>query len=355
MFSKTWRVHKIFTNKKFQRMVIKDYQLLGIVCIQVGLDVVVLSVWEALDPLYIVFHKHPLEQTADPENDNQVLIPESRYCESSHMWYFAGILYAIKGLLLLFGAFLAFETRKVTVPALNDSKFIGVSLYNVVILCMIGVPVALMMKEEVDACYTLISLFIFFATTLTICLVFVPKIIHRNKPPHPGNMWNKSSETAATHRTMLGTGLIDLDAQDIERLREENENLKTSLRECQRKLCLLEGLSSNGVRTETYSDEPTGTDDVTAIDDNNVDELLRPLSPDASDTHLIVAQNLAHKAEVHLIRFALSAATRLASFQQFHPSTRLSFSTVDRHVVFGRPTFGRPGQRRLTFAVLIHS
>ena len=29
------------------------------------------------------------------------------------------------GLLLLFGAFLAFETRKVTVPALNDSKFIG--------------------------------------------------------------------------------------------------------------------------------------------------------------------------------------------------------------------------------------
>jgi hypothetical protein len=29
------------------------------------------------------------------------------------------------GLLLVFGAFLAFETRKVTVPALNDSKFIG--------------------------------------------------------------------------------------------------------------------------------------------------------------------------------------------------------------------------------------
>ena len=29
------------------------------------------------------------------------------------------------GMLLLFGAFLAFETRKVTVPALNDSKFIG--------------------------------------------------------------------------------------------------------------------------------------------------------------------------------------------------------------------------------------
>ena len=34
-------------------------------------------------------------------------------------------LFTLLGLLLIFGAFLAFETRKVTVPALNDSKFIG--------------------------------------------------------------------------------------------------------------------------------------------------------------------------------------------------------------------------------------
>ncbi len=33
----------------------------------------------------------------DPENDNQVLIPQTRFCESPHMWYFAGIIYAIKG------------------------------------------------------------------------------------------------------------------------------------------------------------------------------------------------------------------------------------------------------------------
>ena len=42
---------------------------------------------------------------------------------------------------------------------------------------------------------------------------------------------------------------------------------------------------------------------------------------------------VAHKAEVHLPQLAQSAATRLASFQQFHPSMRLSFSTVHRHVL----------------------
>ena len=58
------RVKKRQRNSPFavRVQVIKDYQLLGIVCIQVGLDVVVLSVWEALDPLHIVFLNHPLEQ-----------------------------------------------------------------------------------------------------------------------------------------------------------------------------------------------------------------------------------------------------------------------------------------------------
>ena len=58
--------------------------------------------------------------------------------------------------------------------------------------------------------------------------------------------------------------------------------------------------------------------------------------------HLSSSGPVAHKAKVHLLQLALSAATRLASFQLFHPSMRLSFSIVDRHVVFGRPTFLLP-------------
>ena len=61
-----------------------------------------------------------------------------------------------------------------------------------------------------------------------------------------------------------------------------------------------------------------------------------PLSPLSSSVPV------AHKAEVNLLHLVLSAATRLASFQLFHPSIRLSFSIVDRHVVFGRPTFLLP-------------
>jgi gamma-aminobutyric acid type B receptor len=36
-----------------------------------------------------------------------------------------GALYAYKGLLLLFGVYMAWETRNVKIPALNDSQYIG--------------------------------------------------------------------------------------------------------------------------------------------------------------------------------------------------------------------------------------
>jgi hypothetical protein len=46
-------------------------------------------------------------------------------CTSTHIDVWRSILIAIKAILLLFGAFLAWQTRGVNIPALNDSKYIG--------------------------------------------------------------------------------------------------------------------------------------------------------------------------------------------------------------------------------------
>ncbi|XP_072049784.1 gamma-aminobutyric acid type B receptor subunit 2-like [Amphiura filiformis] len=92
------------------------------------------------------------------------------------MFLWLTLLYGFKGLLLVFGAFLAWETRKVTLPALNDSKLIGISVYNVVILCVIGVAVSYIMDAAPAALYIFTSSFIIFCTTLTLLVVFVPKM-----------------------------------------------------------------------------------------------------------------------------------------------------------------------------------
>ena len=76
----------------------------------------------------------------------------------------------------IFGCFLAWETRHVNIAALNDSKYIGMSVYNVVIMCVIGVAISFVLSDDQDASFIIISIFILFCTTGTLCLVFVPKV-----------------------------------------------------------------------------------------------------------------------------------------------------------------------------------
>jgi gamma-aminobutyric acid type B receptor len=73
-----------------------------------------------------------------PGNQDVLLVPQLEYCQSKRMTIFLGSIYVYKGLLMAFGIFLAWETRHVSIPALNDSKYIGMSVYNVVIMCVIG-------------------------------------------------------------------------------------------------------------------------------------------------------------------------------------------------------------------------
>lgn len=52
MFSKTYRVHAIFTDIKLNKKVIKDYKLFAVVGILVFIDVATLITWQIVDPFY---------------------------------------------------------------------------------------------------------------------------------------------------------------------------------------------------------------------------------------------------------------------------------------------------------------
>ena len=62
------------------------------------------------------------------------------------------------------------------IPALNDSKYVGISVYNVTIMCVLGVAVSFVLSEEQTASFMLVSAFIIFCNTGTLGLVFVPKV-----------------------------------------------------------------------------------------------------------------------------------------------------------------------------------
>ena len=82
----------------------------------------------------------------------------------------------------LFGCFFAYETRNVTISALNDSKYIGISVYNVLIMCSSGAAIAFIVQNQ-NAALILMTLFIFFCTSITLCLVFIPKVLEVRQDP----------------------------------------------------------------------------------------------------------------------------------------------------------------------------
>ena len=57
-----------------------------------------------------------------------------------------------------------------------ENTLTGMSVYNVVIMCVIGGAVSFILEDEQDVSYVIISIFIVFCTTGTLCLVFVPKV-----------------------------------------------------------------------------------------------------------------------------------------------------------------------------------
>jgi len=55
--------------------------------------------------------------------------------------------------------------------------FSGMSVYNVVILSILGVAITSFIKEHQNATFTITAFFTIVCTTLTLFFVFVPKVM----------------------------------------------------------------------------------------------------------------------------------------------------------------------------------
>ena len=61
--------------------------------------------------------------------------------------------------------------------ALNDSKLIGFCIYNVVIVCVFGVPLThVLPREQTTLNFVLLTTLVMFCTTMCLCILFIPKV-----------------------------------------------------------------------------------------------------------------------------------------------------------------------------------
>ncbi|EDX03256.1 GD23042 [Drosophila simulans] len=176
MFAKTYRVHRIFTRtgSVFKDKMLQDIQLILLVGGLLLVDALLVTLWVVTDPMERHLHNLTLEISA---SDRSVVYqPQVEVCRSQHTQTWLSVLYAYKGLLLVVGVYMAWETRHVKIPALNDSQYIGVSVYSVVITSAIVVVLANLISERVTLAFITITALILTSTTATLCLLFIPKL-----------------------------------------------------------------------------------------------------------------------------------------------------------------------------------
>nr|XP_054769361.1 gamma-aminobutyric acid type B receptor subunit 2-like [Lytechinus pictus] len=178
LFSKTYRIHAIFKKavERLKKINLPDSKLILGVCALVLADIIIIMFRVVVDDVHVTSHSLNAQlDTADP-NKELYIVPTVRTCESSNQIIFQLIMYGIKGILLMFGIFLAWETRDVTVSYLNDSKYIAFSVYTIAVTMAISVPMINVFMYQIDVFFIIFGCAILFANTTVLCLVFVPKI-----------------------------------------------------------------------------------------------------------------------------------------------------------------------------------
>lgn len=177
MFAKTFRVYRIFTHSAgglCRDKILRDTQLISVIGALLLVDAFVVSFWMAADPMERHLHNLSLEISATDRS--VVFLPQVELCRSRHYEGWLGMLYAYKGLLLIVGVYMAWQTRNVKISALNDSQYIGISVYSVVITSASVVVLANLLYEKVTLAFIITAAFVLMSTTATLCLLFLPKI-----------------------------------------------------------------------------------------------------------------------------------------------------------------------------------
>jgi len=188
MFSKTWRVYKIHqATKRLQRVQVRYLKhLFPMIFAMLFADIIIILLWMTISPFEL--DTQYLDAKVDIDLGT-ITTPIIHRCSCIYDVQFTATTYAYKGLLMVFGLFVAWETRKVKIAVMNDSQYIGASVYIAALFASISAVVGYSLSNTKSsvASYVIFSTCICCCTSLVLCLVFIPKIILLVKQTDPSS------------------------------------------------------------------------------------------------------------------------------------------------------------------------
>jgi gamma-aminobutyric acid type B receptor len=169
LFGKTYRIHKIFNNKKLKKVRISNMDVLQGVVAVLGAQVLLLIVWTGVEVPEIIY-------VADPVD------PFKQYvqCSSENMMTWLAVNYIFTFSFVCYGVFLCYMTRN-AISEFNESGQIGSAIYNMAFMGLIIIPLVYGLDISMEAEFALVTLGIIGVVTTTLLVLFVPKFMNLNK------------------------------------------------------------------------------------------------------------------------------------------------------------------------------
>ncbi|XP_064350903.1 probable G-protein coupled receptor 156 [Camelus dromedarius] len=175
ILGKSWRLYKVFTQRvPDKRVIIKDLQLLGLVAALVIADVILLMTWVLTDPIQCL-QILSVSMTVTGR-DVSCSLTSTHFCASRYSDVWIALVLGCKGLLLLYGAYLAGLTDHVSSPPVNQSLTIMVGVNLVVLAAGLLFVVTRYLHSWPNLVFGLTSGGIFVCTTAINCFIFIPQL-----------------------------------------------------------------------------------------------------------------------------------------------------------------------------------
>ena len=165
---KLWRVYRIFNHFNTRRYLISDQTLTLFIMVLVSIDIIILTVWNALDPLLVEFEQQGIAY----DEDGEPVILERGFCRCSYfsVWFSASLSTAV-----LLGAtvvILSSLNRRITRTNFKTAKSVNLMMYLIAFSSLMAIGLGYTL-EPLDIHYSYISWQLSLLSIVCVVCVFV--------------------------------------------------------------------------------------------------------------------------------------------------------------------------------------
>jgi gamma-aminobutyric acid type B receptor len=185
LFSKTWRINQVFSNaRKFRRVTVTVKDVMLPLVLLLSSNVVVLSVWTVLSPMQYSRIAH---EGTDAWNRiiSSYAICQSNSGRKGEALPYIVILVCINASVVVIANIQAYQARSIKTE-FSESRYIAIAVAFIAQALIIGVPVIVLVRQQPQVRFAVLSMTVFAVCFATLILMFMPKIAGMRKAGDEG-------------------------------------------------------------------------------------------------------------------------------------------------------------------------